>query len=201
MEGDLQVLPRDLGPVQSLGGLQWGFKIRYYEMHRAWPLDKMNSTLDGWTPASPKHCTEKCEFFVGKKNCGKGNLKWFGLWFCLKAKPQILMFSQQFDCSVTKNTFYWAPRLSPAQNKQLAKIIKFDSLTVVSKLCVSAARYVSHPHGSQKRPPHTNGAAWGTHLTQGSHTPHGKGPHHHRRCLGLWIWWRSPFWGHLQSGK
>lgn len=42
-------------------------KIRYYEMHRAWPLNKMNSTLDGWTPASTKHCTEKCEVFCGEE--------------------------------------------------------------------------------------------------------------------------------------
>lgn len=90
---------------------------------------------------------------------------------------------------------------SPAQNKQLAKIIKFGFLTAASKMRVPTGCYVSHPHGSQKRPSHTNSAAWGTHLTQASHTPHGKGLHHYRKRLGPWTWWRPPFCGHLPLGR
>lgn len=47
----------------------------------------------------------------GEIKSGKGNWKWSFLLFYLKIKPQILVLLQQFDFSMTKNLFYWAPRL------------------------------------------------------------------------------------------
>lgn len=130
----------------------------------------MNSTPDSWTPASTKHHTEKCGGFVEIKFVEKEI--WSDFMILFEKNPTYsnvftaiwLFYDQKYVLLSSK------AEESPAQNKQLAKIIKFGFLTVASKIHVSTARYVSHSHSSQKRPTPTNSAVWGTHLTQGSHT-------------------------------
>lgn len=56
-------------------------------MCRAWPLGKMNSTPDSWTPASTKHHTEKCWGFVEKKIVEKEI--WSDFYDFIWKKPQI----------------------------------------------------------------------------------------------------------------
>lgn len=150
--------------------LKWTWKNKVL-----WNVQSMAIKQDEFHPRQLNSCFHKARYwkvwgFCGKKICGKGNLKWF--YDFIWKKPTYsnvftaiwLFYDQKYVLLSSK------AEESPAQNKQLAKIIKFGFLTVACKIHVSTARYVSHPHSSQKRPTPTNSAVWRTLLTQGSHT-------------------------------